>query len=487
MDKISATEFEEFVKQLNEKLFGKELDEITPEALNRVMNGVDAILAENNDLNIAIEYSVDNIHLADGQGNVLRVNSAFEKRVGSTKEAIEGKNVVELEQSGVYTPSVVNLVLKEKRKLTMIQVGEGGTVITTSTPVFDEKGNIIRVVSNARLIDELKLLNQYFQHMEKNGENFDSDANCNFQSTKMKAIIKQLNHIALVDSKVLFTGESGTGKSMLAKYIHQKSPRAKHKFIEINCAAIPENLIESELFGYETGAFTGAKGTGKPGLIELADKGTLFLDEIGDMPLNLQVKLLQVIQNNEIIRLGGQRPIPVDIRIISATNKNLEDMVEKGSFRLDLYYRLNVIPIHVPPLRERQEDILPLAHHFLNILNSKYNTNVSLSNEVCNVFIQYDWPGNIRELENLIERLVVSDHNGMITLEEIPYHMTNKIYNNVNTIIVNQVVPLKDALEEVEKQLVILACKEEKTSYEIGRMLGISQSGAHRRIQKYIK
>ena len=207
---------------------------------------------------------------------------------------------------------------------------------------------------------------------------------------------------------------------MLAKYIHENSPRSKKKFVELNCAAIPESLIESELFGYETGAFTGAQKGGKPGLFEVADGGTLFLDEIGDMPLQLQPKLLHALQNKTITRVGGTRQIPVNVRIITATNKNLENLVKEGLFRNDLYYRINIVPISIPPLRERKSDITPLINSFVDRFNKHYNQSAAIDDGAMKLLNLYKWPGNIRELENMIERLLVTNKSGIITEWDLP-------------------------------------------------------------------
>ena len=224
----------------------------------------------------------------------------------------------------------------------------------------------------------------------------------------MEDTIKLSLRIAAVNTTVLILGESGVGKGLIARFIHENSLRNKGPFIKINCGSIPESLLESELFGYETGAFTGAKREGKPGLVELAHKGTLLLDEIADLPLNLQVKLLQVIQERELTRIGGTKPIRIDIRIIASTNKDIRKMVKQGEFREDLYYRLNVIPITIPPLRERKEDIELLIDFFISHYNKKHNKSISLQEDVIEALLQYCWPGNVRELENLMERLVVT-------------------------------------------------------------------------------
>ena len=482
---FSEREYENFIKALYTSLFNKDAESITLDVLKEIKEKMEKIKAENLNLNIAMDFSVDNIHLTDGEGNILRVNNAFEERVGSKRQDIEGRNVRDLEAEGAYKPSVVRMVIREKRRLTMMQEGPTGKTITTSTPVFDENDKIFRIVSNARLVDELTLLSSYFGEIGTSVIEDCRDIKVIFESKIMKSLMKQLDFIANVDSSILFRGGSGTGKSILARYVHEKSTRKSGRFMQINCAAIPENLMESELFGYETGAFSGASKTGKPGLIELAHKGTLFLDEIGDMPLPLQVKLLQVLQNKQVTRVGGENPIDLDIRIISATNQDLEEMIKEKTFREDLYYRLNVIPIDIPSLKERKEDIKPLVDWFLKKYNERYQKNVMLSKEVISYLLEYNWPGNIREMENLIERLIVTNEIGLITKEDLPIELVcGKI--KTESVVIRKIIPLKDAVEEVERQLIINAYDELKSSYKVAKLLGISQSAAFRRIRKYL-
>lgn len=285
---------------------------------------------------------------------------------------------------------------------------------------------------------------------------------------------------------MLITGESGTGKEMFARAIHNYSSRKKNSFIAINCGAIPESLLESEFFGYVKGAFTGADPKGKIGKFELADKGTIFLDEIGDMPLYLQVKLLRVLQEREIIRVGSNQPVKIDVRIIAATNKNLEEMIKEGLFRQDLYYRLNVIPFEIPPLRERYEDVKILVEYFADkyseLFNKKYKC---IDDEVWNVFYKYDWPGNIRELENTMEFMVnIMDTSGIITRENIP----KRIIENKN---IEENRDMTDVLnlKEVEKQLIkkALAICGATThgKREAAEKLGIGIATLYRKIEEY--
>lgn len=302
----------------------------------------------------------------------------------------------------------------------------------------------------------------------------------------MEKLMETVNKIAMVESTVLIYGETGVGKEVLAKYIHSVSDRSEGPFVKINCGAIPETLLEAELFGYEKGAFTGARSEGKPGLFEVADGGTMLLDEISELPMSLQVKLLRVLQEKEFIRVGGIKTIKVDVRIIAASNKDLKELVKEGKFRQDLYYRLNVVPITIPPLRERTEDIPILAHHFLNKYNEKYGRSKQLTNEVIEAFLRYSWPGNVRELEHVIERLVVISEDNLITKKELPSELLNgESTYNAEGVYVAEIMPLKKASALVEYQLIKRAMEIGGSTYKAAEMLGVDQSTIIRKLKKY--
>jgi len=292
----------------------------------------------------------------------------------------------------------------------------------------------------------------------------------------MEQVVNKALRVSGVDSTVLITGESGVGKEVIARTIHTNSSRAEGPFIQINTGAIPENLQESELFGYERGSFTGANKEGKPGLMELANGGTLLLDEVGDMPMNLQVKLLRAIQEQEIYRIGGRVAIKLNIRIISATNKNLKKLIEENKFREDLFYRLNVVPLEIPPLRERKSDILPLAKHFLDKVNARYSVQKYLSSEVCKLLEEYDWPGNIRELANLVERLAIMSEQDAILPDQLPSSLFVRLAPSSIRVSIDKIVTLKQAREIVETELIIKALKEYHTLRRTGEILGIAHS-----------
>ena len=305
-------------------------------------------------------------------------------------------------------------------------------------------------------------------------------------SQKMKELLETVIRLSQVDSTVLISGESGTGKELIAETIHNNSPRKDGPFIKINCGAISHHLLETELFGYEDGAFTGAKKGGKAGYFELASGGTLLLDEISELPFNLQANLLRVVQDKELIRVGGERTIPVDVRILAATNRDILDMVEKNEFRQDLYYRLNVVPIEVPPLRERKEEIPLLIANFIKLFNKKYQMNKICSNQVIDVLMEYDWPGNVRELENLVERLVVTVAGNTISVEHLPLHLKNHIPGPAHPqITVSGILPLKEAVEVVEKQILEQAASRYRLTREIAQELKVDPSTVLRKAAKY--
>lgn len=440
---------------------------------------------------LAMDNCVDSFHLTDGDANVLFINKCFERHAKLTKEEAIGKNVIEMEKSGIYRPSVVRLALEEGKSLTMIQNGPGGDALVTATPIKDENGKNKMCVSNARFIDEIQVLASYFETLQKEKAHtayrFYDDKKIAYHDEKVKTLYQFAKQIAGTDSSVLITGETGTGKSMLAKFIHENSSRADGEFVQLNCASIPENLIESELFGYESGAFTGANKEGKPGLFEVATHGTLFLDEIGDMPLPLQAKLLSAIQNRKIMRIGGVSPVDVDVRIITATNRDLEQMMDNGEFRSDLYYRINVIPLFMPALRDRKADINAMTDSFISLYNKRHRKSVGITDGAKAVLNDYKWPGNIRELENLMERLVITDTKGLITEEDLPNNIKLMTESEDFDVKIGRLMPLSEALEKVEKELVEMAFKDGSSTYKAAKALGISQSGASRKYMKYIK
>ena len=450
----------------------------------------------NTELNTIIEASYDGIVICDKDGIMERVNKAYERISGYSRESVIGKSGPQMFAEGLVSTLTTQQVLDSGK----IKVGEqtyksGKQAWIIGTPILDEQGSINKIVYNIRDITEIKNLKKKFNVSAELNKRYEAelkimrekaadDINLVSFSTKMKQLVEQCQVIARVDINVLFLGESGVGKGFLASFIHKESPRKNGPFIKINCGAIPQNLMETEMFGYEAGAFSGAKKEGKIGVFEMANGGTLLLDEIGDLPHELQVKLLQTIQDQEIRRVGGSKLIKVDVRLLTATNRDLAKMVAEGTFRKDLYYRINTIPVTIPPLRERKEDIPIMLYFFLEKYNMKYNMKCELSNEVVNVLSEYSWPGNVRELENLVERLVVTCQNRIIILADLPSDILGEKNKKIS---VNGIMPLGDAMEEVERQLIILGYKMTGSTYKTAEILGISQPTAFRKIKKYVE
>lgn len=385
----------------------------------------------NERLDAIIEHSFDGIYITDGKANTIKVNQAYETITGLHREDMIGKNMQQLEKDHVISVSGSLTAIREKRVVTLQQEFKTGKkAVITSSPIYGQDGKIIMVVTNVRDLTEIYHLKEEVGRREQEEEKLLQKlqhVQGNLFGNRMVAQDKNTldalfwaDKVSGLDATVMLLGETGVGKEEFARYIYQNSKRKDGSFIKVNCGAIPANLLESELFGYEKGAFTGASKNGKIGLFELADKGTIFLDEIGELPLDMQVKFLRVVQEQEVERIGGNRPVKIDVRIVAATNRNLEEMVKQKSFREDLFYRLMVFPIHIPPLRERKKDIEPLAQLFLSKLNKKYGFSKVFSFEALELLKEYQWPGNIRELKNLVERAVIISSENLIGPESIP-------------------------------------------------------------------
>lgn len=438
----------------------------------------------------------DDILITDRNGNILKLSGHFEQLYGKYSEELIGKNVRDLERKGVFRPSITKKVLETKTKQTGMQTTEKGRrVQVTAIPAFDGEGRFARVICFSRDITEPMRLKEHLTLMEQEMERFRSELGNLRQealdSTEfvakhpaMKQTLETARRVAQVDVHVLLQGESGVGKTALARYIHQQSPRSKGPLIEVNCGAIPEPLFESELFGYEAGAFTGAKKKGKLGFAELAHKGTLFLDEVGEIPKSLQVKVLKLIQEKQFYRIGGTRPIQSDFRLIAATNRDLARQVQAGDFRDDLFFWLNVVPITVPPLRERLEDLLVLIDSLLEKYCRKHQLQKWLDAPVKKRLMEYSWPGNVRELENWIERLVVVSPYSLIRVEDLPTQMQRTAVPDVSWEAI-QGKTLPEIVAQVEKDLLVKARKAGKSTTEIAKRFGISQSTVVRKLQRY--
>ncbi|MGW5954497.1 sigma-54 interaction domain-containing protein [Bacillus mycoides] len=439
------------------------------------------------DLQDVFEYAFDEIFVTDDKGIVVRVNSMCERHYQLSAKELVGKHVKELQKEGIFYPSATLEVIEKKKPVELVQTTKSGEYLHVRTrPVFDDEGNLRRVISYSRDLTELYQLRQKVEEMDNQLKTYKKELRETyehegliFKSIAMQKIIETIKKVSVVDSTVLVLGETGVGKSRLVRHLHEESHRKNESFYEINCAALPTNLIESELFGYSGGSFTGANREGKKGLLESAHKGTLFLDEIGEMPLEIQAKLLQVLQEKTFRPIGGRELKKVDVRIVAATNRDLSTMVKQGTFRKDLYYRLNVIPISIPPLRERTEDILPLIYHYLQHFNKKYGRDVKLAPSTLQMFVGYPWEGNNREIENVIERIVITADD-FVMVEDLPLSMQEATVEQSGQ-------SLYRMLEEVERNIILKAYKTYGSSYKVAEFLQISQSAATRKIKKFIE
>lgn len=453
------------------------------------------------EINAIMDVADIGIHITDGTGVTLKFNKSCELIDGTKSEDIIGKNMITLVKEGIYSESVAIECLKHKRTITKIQKVNDKYILAKGTPIFKD-GKIFRSIVIAKDVTEVSNLKKtigkikyvndiYEEELELLRKSQLDNRGMVNKSVKMKKIMDLATRVASVDSTILIQGESGVGKGLLAEIIVGNSPRVNKPFVKIDCGAIPENLLESELFGYKKGAFTGASNEGKIGLIELANNGTLFLDEIGDLPLSLQVKLLNVIQDKKIMPIGSNQPINVDIRIIVATNRDLKEMVKNKKFREDLYYRLNVIPITIPPLRERKEDIPDLILYLLNDYNKKFGFNKKIKPEVIRVLMKYDWPGNIRELQNIIERLIVISSDEEIEINDLKISGLEFLLEEINEYeVFNGLDDLKninykEIIENYEKEFLIKVMKKCNCTTEMANILKIDASTIRKKFKSW--
>lgn len=439
----------------------------------------------------------DAIYIADKKGTTVYVNDSYQQMSGVNKKEVLGENVHQINrEKKLYSNGVIPSVLKNKKHVETI-----GTMIRTQTPVyingfpvFDENGDLKYAVACDRNTDQLEIVKDQLIRLKDSRQLQEDElqylrtqqlkqSELIFKSPQMYQAVSAALAVAPTDATVLITGESGTGKELIANQIYQAGSRRDKAFLKVNCAAIPDTLMESELFGYEPGSFTGASRKGKTGIFELANHGTLMLDEIGEMPVPMQAKLLRVLQNHEVNRIGGSKPVPVDVRIIAATNRNLLQCVKENTFREDLYYRLNVIPIHLAPLRERREDIEVLADHFLKIFCKKYNKQIEMYSSAFHMLNEYDWPGNTRELENIIERVVVINNTGSIDDKLIARVLG--ITPGSTMAETEQASNLKAATAALERRMILQALEKYASKRKAAAALGIDHSTLIKKCQRY--
>lgn len=443
-----------------------------------------------------LENCSSDVYVMDKEGKIIYVNPNSIRHYGVDPKEMIGQNNYSF-RKGKWTPTALEKCVMEKRTVFAEQnyLLIGKSVSTVLTPIFDKDGEIEMVVTIANELPEKydmtwrKLDGEKSKAGSKSkthtieAEDGKDDDEIVGQSYIFCKILLTIKKVSESDVPILLTGESGVGKTLIAEYVHKTSLRASKPFWAINCATIPENLLESELFGYAPHAFTGASAKGKVGLVELADGGTLFLDEIGEMAPGLQAKLLDVLENKRFIQVGGSEMKHVDIRIVAATNANLEKLVAEKKFRSDLYWRINTINIEIPALRERREDILPLTAYFLKKYNKKYGKDIDFSPKSMAILIAYDWPGNIRQLKNLIECTVLLSTSGPVAPKDLPEFMIE------GTAMVEETY--KESydyiLESVGKQLIRESYKKYRNMKKVAEDLDISHSKAFRLVSEYCK
>lgn len=443
----------------------------------------------------------DGIFISDKEGTTLYINKAYEKLTGLSGKEVCGKAVSELQSQGVFDVFLNPKIVKTKAPASLVQkLGQKNNIVhLQGFPVFDDEGEVCLVVTFVRDVTVMTSLRETIAEQRKTIERYHGritdilgtqpSTEGIFASPVMKELVKMLMDIAQTDATVLLLGETGVGKDVLARMIHQRSKRDGEMFMKVDCSSIAETLIESEFFGYVKGAFSGANTQGRAGYFEMASGGTIFLDEIGELPLPMQSKLLRVLQDQEIIRLGSSRIIPVDVRIIAATNRDLKTEIKEGKFRQDLFYRLNVAKAVVPPLRERLEDIPLLAKHFLDLHCTKYKKSMSFSDEMLGAFTRYSWPGNIRELYNLVLQLVVTKPEGKLTTRDLPSHITTPEENHtadLNSLLshVDIKKPLNEIIAEIEEHIISRGIEEHGSIHNAAKVFQVNRSTLFRKLNR---
>lgn len=454
------------------------------------------------DLEKIANYIHEGICIYNNEGKVTYVNESFVNITGYSFEEVSSNNFNGFEI--LDSKDTLDNKHITMGKSTFNEIVESlrthKKFLVSSTAILDENKNKSGIIETYRDVTELQNIEGKLKKIKKevdllSRENLKNELlishiqkqqeNHNFvtKSKEMENVKEMIHKVAEFDVTVVINGETGCGKEVIANEIYKKSKRSKHPFVKLNCAAIPVNLLEAELFGYEKGAFTGANPNGKIGMFELADKGTLLLDEIGEMSIELQSKLLRAIQNKEIMRIGGTKAIKIDIRILASTHRDLLDLVRQGKFREDLYYRLNVFPIYIPPLRLRKVDIEELVNHFTNLFNLKYNKSVTISEAGMEVMRIYHWPGNVRELQNIIERLVIiSENEEIIDSNQVKVLLGSDISEEV---LIEEDMGLKEIQQYVEKKYIKRALKLGGNTRKAAKILKIDQSTVVRKAQKY--
>ena len=415
-----------------------------------------------------LKMTSDGFIITDTEGNVREINKQYADFFGKSRSEIIGKSILNIIPNSKMIDIVKHKFSEEDAVHKYIDgEAKGNSVIVSRSYVEDEDGNVVAGVAQVKfkvqtLAVAKKLMNEYeeLEYYREEFQNQNRVDNIIGSDPKFREIVKECLKVAKTDIPVLLTGETGTGKEVMAKALHTNSLRCDKPFVSINCAAIPFELLESELFGYMDGAFTGAKRGGKKGKFQLANGGTIFLDEIGDMPSSMQAKLLRVLQEKEIEPLGSEKSIPLDVRVVAATRQDLEAKMKDGSFREDLYYRLSVFNIHIPPLRERSGDSPELAEFFLDELNHKYKTYKTFSKAVKAYFLKYQWPGNVREVNNVVQSAYAISTENIIDINDIPARMLQQEKPAIN--LDKNKKSLGQMVDDYEKEVILELLKKHK-------------------------
>ena len=437
-----------------------------------------------------LEGITDAAFIDDKDGICVWCNGAVEEMYMENREKFYGKTVDELMSRGIFTQSVTKVVLEQKTDKTLIHENKyGRRLLTSGYPFFDDDGNVSFIITISRDITRLTTkykhrtrLDSKLLDVNKAGSFDVSDNQIIAASQAMQNVLVLVRRLSAVDTPVLLVGESGVGKGRIAKALHDESKRSDKPFLHVNCDAIADTMIESELFGYVRGTFTGSRSEGNQGVFESAAGGTVFLDEISGLPQNAQIKILRVIREGVIQRMGSVRNIPVDARIIAATSKDVMELVRTGKLRDDFYYSLNVAPISVPALRDRPEDILQLIQRELGRFNRELGENKFLETDALTVLMKYTWPGNIRELQNIIERLILTTESDVIHAENIPPYLRENAEKNTNK---NTDMSLRSAMEQAEKEVLASALETYGSTRAMAKVLQVSQPTIVRKLNKY--
>lgn len=464
--------------------------------MENMTTGASAIEDLNRELNAIINSSSDGLFVCRADGTVIRVNPASERMHHIRADDVLGRNIFELVEEGFVERSAALETIRDRQQVSVLQNHRGRKLMSTGTPVFDDRGELALAVVTVRDVTEIDHLQRSIEEEEARSSQLREQMlamqklelesrHIIARSPGMVQVLQQAVRVGGADSTVLILGESGVGKGLLADMIHSHSKRSQGPMVRINCGAIPETLIESELFGFEKGAFTGAQAA-KPGYFELADGGTLFLDEVAELPAASQVKLLRFLEDGQISRLGATASRSVDVRVIAATHRNLEQMAGAEKFRLDLFYRLNVIPLTVPSLRERPECLLPLLRHYIEFFSTQMKVNRRLGRDALELLLTYNYPGNVRELMNLCERLVVMSETEVIDENDLPETVRRQTSAQVQQgFFWQKGQTLNEIMSSVESRVLSEMCEKNMNQAEIGKRLGVNQSTVARKLKKH--